>query len=217
MTERSTRRAGNGPRRLARWRSRIAIGTALTALATTLTAGMASPALAQVQAQYPNCPEGLDWSYYWGSYPNQPEWVAAQYIVNSVRPEFLVSEERVVVNGTSREITGSFTSSVARTFSLTTTIGTSASIFGFLTANVSASITQSTTTTTGVTATAPVPPYSRVIGQYGVEAYAVDYTILEYRSIGATPDPYGLCYHHASHAGTSVAPTVYTGWRVIPG
>jgi hypothetical protein len=215
MTERSTRRAGSGPRRLARWRSRIAVGTALTALATMLTAGMASPA--QALGQPVPCPEGLEWNYDWMSHPGSPELVAGQTIVNSVRPDFLVSEERVVVNGTGREITGSFTSSVARTFSLTTTIGTSASMFGFLSANVSASITQSTTTTTGVTATAPVPAYSRVIGQYGVEAYVVDYTVQLYRHLGAELDPFSICFLDERYTGTSVAPTVYTGWRIIPG
>ncbi|TDC27702.1 hypothetical protein E1265_00910 [Streptomyces sp. 8K308] len=134
-----------------------------------------------------------------------------------MRPDFLVSEERVVVNGTDREITGSFTSSVSRTFSLTSTFGAGVSLFGFLSANVSTSITQSTTTTTGVTATAPVPPYGRVIGQYGVEAYVVDLTVNEYRSIGGLPEEFGFCYLDASYAGTSVAPTVYAGWRVIPG
>ncbi|TDC20967.1 hypothetical protein E1265_19410 [Streptomyces sp. 8K308] len=211
MADRSTR-ARSGPRRLARWRSRVAVGAALVALTTTLTVGTSSPA----QADEGYCPSGLTWSYFYnGSFT--PEYVAGEYVINSVRPDFLVSEERVVVNGTNREITGSFTSSVSRTFSLTVTAGTSASLFGFLSANVSASITQSTTTTTGVTATTPVPPYGRVIGQYGVEAYAVDYTIREYRSIGALPEDGGLCYLHGSTAGTSVAPTVYTGWRVIPG
>ncbi|MFE6288117.1 hypothetical protein [Streptomyces sp. NPDC057877] len=143
--------------------------------------------------------------------------MAYEYVIDSVRPDFLVSEERVVVNGTSREITGSFTSSVSKTFSLSYTLGTSASLFGFLSANVSASITQSTTTTTGVTATAPVPPNSRVIGQYGVEAYVMDITLNEYRSYLALPEDDGICVRQNSTPGTSVAPTHYTGWRVIPG
>jgi hypothetical protein len=160
----------------------------------------------------------MEWERtYDGIPPGETVYVSAETIINSVRPDFLVSEERVVVNGTNREITGSFTSSVSRTFSLTTTIGAGASMFGFLSANVSASITQSTTTTTGVTATAPVPPYGRVIGQYGVEAYVVDITYNEYRSIGAPPEEFGFCYLYYSQSGTSVAPTVYAGWRVIPG
>ncbi|MFB1046757.1 hypothetical protein [Streptomyces chrestomyceticus] len=144
--------------------------------------------------------------------------MAAQPIVNSVKPDFLVSEERVVTNRTDREITGSFTSSVSKTFSLTYAGGLSGSLLGFLNANVSASITQSTTTTTGVTATAPVPPHGRVIGQYGVEAYVVDITMQWYRTTGPYP-PYegGACYPSHKTTGTSIAPTHYTGWRVIPG
>ncbi|MEV0440900.1 hypothetical protein AB0I84_36645 [Streptomyces spectabilis] len=138
-------------------------------------------------------------------------------VINSVRPDFLVSEERVVVNSTDREITGSFTSSVSKTFSLTFSGGSGVSLFGFLNANVSASITQSTTTTTGVTATAPVPPRGRVIGQYGVEAYAVDLTIHRYISYLALPENGGICYEERQIPGTSIAPTHYTGWRVIPG
>jgi hypothetical protein len=211
MAKRSAR-ARSGPRRLARWRSGIAVGATLAALTTTLTMGIPSPA----QAAVGDCPSGLTWSNVFN--PHYPEYVAYEYVVTSVRPEFLVSEERVVVNGTNREITGSFTSSVSKTFSLTSSLGAGASLFGFLNANVSTSITQSTTTTTGVTATAPVPPNGRVIGQYGVEAYAVDITLHEYRSVLALPeDANSICWRDRSTAGTSIAPTHYTGWRVIPG
>ncbi|MEF3119503.1 hypothetical protein [Streptomyces chrestomyceticus] len=183
--------------------------TMVAALSTTLTVGASTPAQAAG-----NCPTGLTWHRI---DPNQRQWVAWQYAINSVKSEFLVSEERVVSNGTDREITGSFTSSVSKTFSLTYSAGSSASLFGFLSANVSASITQSTTTTTGVTATAPVPPHGRVIGQYGVEAYNVDVTKNEYRSIHAPPEEGGICYPARSTPGTSIAPTNRTGWRVIPG
>jgi len=211
MVDRDTR-ATSGRLRRRRWRSRIAAGGVLAVLASTLTTvNVASAA----RADGGDCPDGLQWSYYdnggWF-----PEYFATQYVVDSVTPTFLVSEERSVVNATNAPITGSFTSSVTKTFSLTVSTGASVSLFGFFSANVSASITTSTSTTTGVTATAPVPPFGRIVGQYGVEAYDISYTINTYHNIGNNP-PGILCSLEDTAHGTSVAPTIYTGWRVVPG
>lgn len=209
MADNDTKR--RGLRRLGRRRSRLAVGAVLVALASTLaTVGTSSAA----RADTPSCPPGLDWSFNDNGF--FPEYFAIQYVVDSVKPDFLVSEQRVVDNGTNAPITGSFTSSVSKTFALTFTAGVSGSVFGLLTGSVSSSISMSTTTMTGVTATAPVPAGGRVIGQYGVEAYDVTYTINEWDNIGNNP-PGPLCSLSGSTQGTSVAPTTLTGWRVIPG
>ncbi|WP_146163921.1 hypothetical protein [Pseudosporangium ferrugineum] len=179
----------------------------------TLTSALTTVAM-PAPAQAHSCPAGLQWSL--TSHEWFPEYYAVQYVVDSVTPDFLVSEQRAVVNNTNTQATASFTSSVSQTFSMSVTVGTSASLFGFLTANVSASISMSTTTMTGVSASAPVPPFSRVVGQYGVEAYRVTYTENTYHNIGYNP-PNDSCTLYASRQGTSVAPTVFSGWRVLPG
>ncbi|MFS8198234.1 hypothetical protein ACLVWQ_06060 [Streptomyces sp. CWNU-52B] len=195
--------------RLVRGRRRIAVGAVLTALVSTLTVGTSS-----AQAADGPCPAGLQWSVSDNGW-FQEAW-AVQYVVNSVTPDFLVSEQRVVNNGTSSPISATFTSSQSKTFTLTVSTGANVSFFNFLTANVSASITTSTTTTTGVSATAPVPAFGRVVGQYGVEAFHVAYTMNFYHDYGNNP-PGPLCSLESSTQGTSVAPTTNTGWRVLPG
>ncbi|MDN3027546.1 hypothetical protein [Streptomyces sp. S.PB5] len=203
-------RPRRGSRRSMRWRSRAAVGVVLAALTSTLTVGTST-----AQANATDCPPGLHWVYY--SWPEWSlrYWAADEYVVNSSQPTFLVAEERSVSNGTDTVATATFTSSVSKTYGLTVTVGVSYTLFQTLTTTVSASITTSTTTTTGVSASASVPPHGRVIGQYGVEAYNVNYTLNSYESYSDTPGE--NCYHTSSTQGTSVAPTVYTGWRVLPG
>ncbi|WP_290052589.1 hypothetical protein [Amycolatopsis solani] len=194
-----------------RWRSRAAAGAVLAALVSALTAGTSAAA----QAGDTSCPPGLKWiQYSWPEW-NLSYWAADEYVVNSSQPTFLVAEERSVGNGTDTVATATFTSSVSRTYSLTVTVGVSYTLLEKLTTTVSASITTSTTTTTGVSASASVPAHGRVIGQYGVEAYNVNYTLNTYESWSSTPGE--NCSRTSSAPGTTVAPTVYTGWRVLPG
>ena len=110
----------------------------------------------------------MNWSYYDNGF--FPEYTGTQYVVNSVTPDFLVSEQRVVDNGTSSQIMATFTSSESKTFSLTLTVGLS----------------------------------------------DVTYTINTYDNIGQSP-PDPACYLTSSEQGTSVAPTINPGWRVLPG
>ncbi|KAA0942569.1 hypothetical protein [Streptomyces apricus] len=209
MTDHPARPRG-GSRRSMRRRSRIAAGVVLAALMSTPAMGTAAARAADT-----SCPSGLNWVHHswpeWGlSY-----WAAEEYVVNSSQPTFLVAEERSVSNNTDTVATATFTSSVSRTYSLTVTVGVSLTLFEKLTTSVSASITTSTTTTTGVSAGASVPAHGRVVGQYGVEAYNVNYSVNTYESYSSTPGE--NCSRTSSSQGTTVAPTVYTGWRVLPG
>ncbi|MGW5718771.1 hypothetical protein ACWEVP_21550 [Amycolatopsis sp. NPDC003865] len=193
-----------------RWRSRAAAGAVLAVLVSALTAGTSA-----AQAADTGCPPGLNWvQYSWPEW-NLSYWAADEYVVNSSQPTFLVAEERSVVNGTDTVATATFTSSVSKTYSLSVTVGVSYALLQKLTTTVSANITTSTTTTTGVSASAAVPAHGRVIGQYGVEAYNVNYNVNTYESWSSTPGE--NCYRTSSAQGTTVAPTVYTGWRVLPG
>jgi hypothetical protein len=89
-------------------------------------------------------------------------------------------------------------------------------LFGFLSANVSSSITQSTTTSLGVSTTANVPAHSTVIGDYGVETY--DVTFMGYEVIRRS---IGGCWVHKNTMGHEVeytpAPTYIQGWRMRNG
>jgi hypothetical protein len=213
-------------RRPVRSRRRIAAGAILTIVMSLLaTAGGAQPARAA--AGVITCPTGPGVTYGWapltllGVPTDLGSYVVTQDVVDSVTPDFLVSEQHVVVNNTSSTITGTFTSSVAKTFGLTVTVGASASLFSLVTVSVSASIVMSTTTTTGVSATAPVPPFSSVTGQYGVRAYDIAYTVNTYGTIitNQYSPPPTVCISGGipSQQGTAVAPTDITGWQVVPG
>jgi hypothetical protein len=211
-------------RRPVRYRRPMAVGAILTIVMSLLaTAGGAQPAKAYT---FPPCPTGPGVVYGWvpltvqGVPTTLGSYVVTQDVVDSVTPDFLVSEQHVVVNNTGTTITGTFTSSVSKTFGLTVTVGASASLFSLVTVSVSASIVMSTTTTTGVSATAPVPPFSSVTGQYGVRAYDIAYTVNRYASIPTSqydPGPF-VCFPNPSQQqGTAVAPTNLTGWQVVPG
>jgi hypothetical protein len=186
--------------------------------------GLASTAHADPSLM--NCPlTGIDWT---GEGPINPDgsggtiWDGAQNVVTTVTPTFFVSETHVVQNGTNQTAMGSFTSTVAKTFSYTVGGSASASFFGLVTATVSGSITQSTTTTTGVTATAPIPPGGTLVGQFGVAGYQITVTQTGWISIGSSlspTDPGNFCGPDGNGTTTySIqAPTVSTGWRVVPG
>jgi hypothetical protein len=135
--------------------------------------------------------------------------------VISANPSFLPSESRVVVNDLDTPITATFTSQLTQTFTIAGTAGvTFNNLFNFMNINVSTTITSTTTTAIGVTAQASVPPHSRVIGEYGVDAYDVTfdaYKVLRRERIGG-------CWVRESTMGYEVAqalaPTNIQGWRV---
>ena len=211
MFDRTTRRRSRA------WAGLLSLGALVVPLGVTSTA----------HADYlsPGCPAGVQWVdggpiNFDGTGPDI--WWGDQYTANSITPTFSVDQQEVVQNGTNTTIMGSFSSTIAKTFTLSATVQVGGSLFGFLTTNVSSSITMSTTATVGVSATAPVPPNSEVIGQYGDAGYNVNFTDTYWESIGdpTSDDPYygqGLCGVFSSSTGSVSAPTTNVGWRVIPG
>lgn len=149
-------------------------------------------------------------------------WEGEQDVVTTVTPTFFVSESHEVQNATNTTAMGSFTSTVSKTFSYTVGGSVSGSFFTLVSASVSGSITQSTTTTTGVTATAPIPPGGALIGQYGVAGYQITVTSNGWVSLGdlnSPTAPDAFCGPDGLGPTTfSVqAPTTLTGWRIVPG
>jgi hypothetical protein len=224
LIDSNTGTTGGPRRRLVRWRNRVAAGAgvALVALGSVVATGGTS-----AQAATLGCnPAAPGWTWTAATYIRGlgSGYVGDQVVLTDVTPEFLVSQQLVVVNDTSTTITGTFTSSVAHTYGYSVTGSVGGSLFGVLTATVSTNITNSTTTSIGVSASAPVPPGQSVIGQYGVEAYSVTYTenvYVAYTNNFAPPTSSNTTSCTLAESGitsgSATAPTVLQGWRLIPG
>lgn len=166
-------------------------------------------------AGFSPCPPGvLPASTPGGAQPNLTGGTVYLYTLVSSAPTFNASDSRAVTNGLDSPISATFTSQVSQTFSLSATVGSSVSLFKFLTASVSVSIQSSRTTSIGVSATATVPPHSRVQGDYGVDAFNVTYDMQAYRWVGGL----NACQISGSPIRvTSNAPTNIEGWRFTAG
>jgi hypothetical protein len=133
-----------------------------------------------------------------------------QYTVLSATPVFNVSDTRIVENGTAGDISATFMSQQSRSYSVTVTVGTTAQLVDKLQSTVSVAIVQQRTSSLGVTATLTVPARSRIIGDYGVEAYNVVYNV---QTVWMRLDR-GQCWDRGtSNGNTTNAPTLAEGWR----
>jgi hypothetical protein len=225
LVDSNTRPPGGPRRRLVRWRNRVALGAGVTLV--TLASVVATGGTPAQAAGTLGCnPAAPGWTWTAATYVAGlgTAYVGDQVVLTEVTPEFLVSQQLVVVNGLSTTITGTFTSSVSHTYTYSVGGSVGGSLFGVLTATVSTTITNSTTTLLGVSASAPVPPGQSVIGQYGVDAYYVTYTenvYVAYTNNFAPPTPSNttICTLAQSGvtSGSAIAPTVLQGWRLIPG
>jgi hypothetical protein len=156
-----------------------------------------------------------DWTLSGG---RPPRWIGYAYTLRTVTPTFNVSDARTVSNQLDTPATATFTSQQSRTYSISVTAGTSASLWGFLTANVSTTIVQSRTTTLGVTATVTVPPHGQVNGLYGVDAYSITYDAHRYLHIGSSapkPGDRSCADEGMVYGQTTNAPTYLEGWRLV--
>jgi hypothetical protein len=146
------------------------------------------------------------------------EWLGYKRTLVSAAPTFLVADARSVQNDLDTPVSVTFTSQQSLTTSVTTNVGTSASLFDFLTVNVSTSIVQSRTTSIGVSTTATVAPHTRLLGQYGVEAFNVVYDVQTLRLITpaatAPPSTNTGCQDRGTQRLATTAPTVVEGWRL---
>jgi len=187
-------------------RLRLLVSSLVLTLATAgIVATTASPASADPVVPVP-CP----------SWVGAAGWFAKPLGVVSSSPTFLVSETRIADNSQiPYPVTATFSSSTAHTYGISATAGiTFTGLFGFLNVNVSSTITSSTTTTVGVSVQTTVPAYSRMYGDYGVEAYDV---VFDAYWVIKTHSP-GGCYVWADSMGYeqlhATAPTNNQGWRL---
>jgi hypothetical protein len=188
-------------------RTRLSVLASLCLLASTLamplTSGSAHADNPLWQCPFPQPPGGVD--------PNRTYQVNWYSLVSST-PVFAVADSRVVINDTDSTVSATFTSEHSTTFTLQATVGTTIRLHEFLTANVSVMIVISRTTRLGVSTTGQVPPRSRLIGEYGIEAYNVTYDYTTYQvTWGVTCRAVGV------QRATTNAPTTIEGWRLRVG
>jgi hypothetical protein len=202
---------GRGGRR----RQRIAAAAMATALAS-LVAIFTVPAPASAADLPPgkvNCKLLKDVVWV----PVQPGSISLigyrDYQLVSATPTFDVVESRTAQNDLDAPISATFTSSLSRTVTMTVTIGVTAKFNDFVSSTVTTSVTVSRTSMIGVSTTAPVPPHSRVIAEYGIAGYDVVFTGQRFNGVGIGNVPI-LCVAGAREQGTGHAPTTSEGWRV---
>lgn len=197
------------------WRTRIGLVAGLAGLLAGL-AVVLTPAAASAGAIVP-CPSGIsEWRKIF-QYKSRTIWEGYRYTLHSSTPTFMVSDGRVLDNGTDNPISYQITSSVSQTFSVTQTVGIQTNPTSWLTASVSTQIVASRTTAIGVSITTTVPPRSRLIAEYGVEGYYVTYAMEAWRAENYTRQPPltgDRCEEWGYYPQSTYAPTLLEGWRL---
>ena len=194
-----------GGRRRRRLGTLVALCTVISACVVALAPAPAQAATNPLwQCPFPQQHLPLD--------PNYVGYVK-QFALVSSQPTFDVAESRVVINDTDTVASATFTTQRSQTFTLQVSVGASASgLLDFLTVNVSASIVLSRTTAVGVSTTGQVPPHSRLIGEYGIQAFDVTYDVVTYQILAHV-----ACKSVGSERFTTNAPTALEGWRIRTG
>ncbi|WP_380824622.1 hypothetical protein [Sphaerisporangium rhizosphaerae] len=183
----------------------------LSVLAVTVT-----PTAANAGAIVP-CPNGItEWKLIAYS-RGVAVWEGYRFTTLSVTPQFLVSDGQLLDNGTDSPVRYTISSSRSQTFRVAATTGVTATPGPYLTANVSATIEMSRTTSIGVNLETTVPPRTRLIAEYGVDGYNVDYAIEAWRvrkTDGKTPVTGDQCEEWGWYPQHTIAPTHLEGWRL---
>ncbi len=191
-----------------RWRMRLAT---LTALVTGVGV-VAVPGAAHAENFGPRIPCPTDPNIVWTKRIAQPHIVVYEgyiYAVSTATRIFSVSDGRVVDNTLDSPIEATFTSQQSRTYTITVTEGSTSQLVNDLQRTVSVSIVASRTTSIGINATVTVPAHTRVVGEYGLEAYDISYTAQRVWMLLSKTK----CYHQGTAGANTIAPTVLEGWR----
>lgn len=130
-----------------------------------------------------------------------------QYTVISATPAFYASDGRAVDNLLTEPISATFTAAQTRTTTVTVTTGTAAQLTEKLQYTVSTSIMIQRSTAIGVSATATVPPRTRLTGLYGIDGYDV---VFDSQGIVRRN---GRCQAFPPKRESTSAPTFVEGWR----
>jgi hypothetical protein len=140
--------------------------------------------------------------------------VALVFWIRSSTLTFNPAAGAFVDNGTDQTIMGTFSTTQSKTFTIseTVTTGVSSSLLGTtFSSSISNTITSSITTSTTITASGPVPPHSRVNGDFGVDAYNAIYDV-DFWQLDQ-----GTCWYHGAHRNVGAnLPTTRQGWHLYP-
>ena len=137
------------------------------------------------------------------------------YTLVSSTPTFNVADTRIATNNLNEPISVTFTSQQSATYTVSVTASMGASLFGFLSANVSVNVQRSHTTSVGVSTTASVPAHRTARGDYGVHAYTVvtDVRVIQRTLYWNGIGPPELCGDYYARRNDNV-PTALEGWQV---
>jgi hypothetical protein len=135
------------------------------------------------------------------------------YTLISSVPTFNVADGRSVINTLDAPVTTTFTAMESRTFTVSTSAGVQASFFKFLTASVSVNATLSRTTALGVSTTTVVPPRTRVLAEYGIEAFEIVYDVQDYACTDCSSCPVKCWASGGPKREARNVPTIVEGWR----
>jgi len=191
----------------------IVLGSLTTGmgLAVTTTPANAAETIGP-RTTCPNDPT-IVWRGPFAATRNLPVFEGVRYTILAATPTFYASDGRVVENNLDSPISATFTSSQSQTYTVTVNVGFTSQLVQNLQTSVSTSITSSRTTAIGVNAAVTVPPHSRVLGLYGVEAYDVTYDAHRvWRHAGNS----SVCFDQGIRRGSTPAPTIVEGWRFSP-
>lgn len=200
------------------WRRRLGVGTVVSAVLSALVA-VATPGAAQAATLCSNPPNlGNAWFI-------SRDWVGDSlhdvltvfYLLEPPVEVFEKVEGKEVNNQvpTPTPVTFSHSQSSQRTFTITTSQSNTVSVQGQLSTSfqtmASQSIQQQFTTTIGFSATATAPPFSRLVGDFGVKVWKLHYNMQRWE-IGR-----GLCWWRPEMARLNVfasAPTNTQVWDI---
>ena len=186
------------------------------AMLVTMTGGLSVglPGVAGAATQIP-CPTGAPPAAQAVHGPDgiilPPPRYIYRYTLVSATPTFNASDGRIVDNALNDPISATFTSLQSRTWRIVVTVGTEATLADFLKSTVSVQIVQERTTAIGVNATVMVPAHTRVLGQYGVEAFEVVYDVQTIYWFA------WRCSDLGTQRVNTNAPTFVEGWRFTSG
>lgn len=207
------------------WRSRLGTLAALTTLVMAGTAAVPGAALADpaIGPGFPHAPvqvapcSSLGPINWIGTNQGGYARYGIRYIVVATTPVFDVAYGRFNENRTDQTINGNWTATESRTVSMTASFnlsvnGSSETIALSVTVATGLSMTVSRTTSIGVGASAPIPPYRTMLGEYGLQSFDV---VLDSHTVGMRHDGVTCEYRLGSNVtrGTAHVPTINEGWR----
>lgn len=159
----------------------------------------------------------IDW---WGTNQGGYARYGIRYIIVSTTPVFEVAYGRFNENRTDQTISGNWTATESRTVTMTASItltiqgGNANPETLALTVTIATGfqIQVSRTTSIGVGATAPIPPFRTMLGEYGLQSFDV---VMDVHTVGMRRDMQTCEYRLGSNVTRETAhvPTINEGWR----